>query len=329
MTRKLYIHIGCHKTGSTSIQYALAENTETLAQNGLTFFRDNRTPDAPDFPDVHSWLGPVEEGKLLPLGFKAIETDRLSDTLAALDTNVVISSENFSFLFHHEPIADIQRSLSRNFDDIRIICYLRRQDRHAVSHKQEGSKPNRGPEYALWGNNINPLPPYRSDLDLYLDYNRRLGIWADIFGDHNVTLRLYEPDRLKNGNSVDDFFHILGLTPPSKPQWRNTSQNAIKIILGHIITSGQFTRKDRLRKLTSNLKVPDTPWLPAKNNARNFYSHYVESNKALNERFALSQTQEDPFSQDFSDYPPVSAVSNRDLDATFRALFWEIEKLQK
>ena len=329
MNKTLYIHIGCHKTGSTSIQTALAENTEVLGQNNLTYFRENRVPNVPDFPDVHSWLGPAEEGAFLPHGFKIFEASRLSDTLATLNTDVIISSENFSFFFSPGAIQELHQSLSKNFDNIRIVCYLRRQDRHAISHKQEGSKLHRHAEYELWGNNINPLPPYRSDLDLYLDYNQRMGMWADAFGESAMNLRIYEPDRLKNGNSVDDFFGILGLEAPDKPEWRNKSQSAMKIILGHIINSGRFPDKASLRELVGKMKVPNTPWLAARSNAQQFYRNYEESNKELNERFAICNIQEDPFSSNFDDYPIISAISNPDLDAALRALLWEIEKLRK
>lgn len=329
MTKTLYIHIGSHKTGSTSIQASLAENPKILAAKNLTYYRENRVPLVPDFPDIHSWLGPVDGNSFLPQGFKALEAPRLSDTLASLGTDVVVSSENFSFFFDPKAIEELHDSLSRNFDNIKIICYLRRQDRHAISHKQEGSKPNRHPEYELWGNNINPLPPYRKELDLYLDYNHRMGMWADVFGESAINLRIYESNRLKNKNAVDDFFEILGLEPPRKAEWRNKSQSAMPIILGHIINSGRFPNKPFLREIMGKMKVPDTPWLAARSNAQNFYSNYENSNKLLNKRFSLSDINEDPFSSDFEDYPPISAISNPDLDAALRALLWEIEKLRK
>jgi len=172
---------------------------------------------SPDTAPLHSYLGFANSDSLFPEGFRSLDADALADRLAAADDRgvtqdlVIASSENFSFFFERSAIAALKGALQRHFDDIRIVSYLRRQDRHAVSHHQEGAKANRRAEGDLWGHALNALPTPSSRQALYLDYDRRLGLWADEFGDDRLTLRVYDRALMKDGDIVADFLALVGL----------------------------------------------------------------------------------------------------------------------
>ena len=170
--RKLYLHIGSHKTGTTSIQFALKENTKALAENGLLFFFQKQNGSWEGFPDLHDWIKYIEANRVVPRGAQVPNLKQLVSSLSKYEQDIIISSENFSFFFEKKPIEDLHSALSKVFDEIRVICYLRRQDQHIISHAQEGSKASRFAEYDLWGNDTATLPAYDKRFDLYLDYKQ-------------------------------------------------------------------------------------------------------------------------------------------------------------
>ena len=128
-TRRLYLHIGSHKTGSTSIQQALSINARALAGQGLSFFRENRRRPGQQAAQAHSWLQFVTPGQLLPEGMRLADPAEFAGRLAASEGDLIVSSENFSFFFQPAAIAELAQTLRTVFAEIRIICYLRRQDR--------------------------------------------------------------------------------------------------------------------------------------------------------------------------------------------------------
>ena len=219
--RKLYLHIGSHKTGTTSIQHNLAHNTEALAEHGLSYFYESRVPDKNQAPDLHSWLKFVDGERIAPFGMTVRHPERLVERLLATKGDVVISAENFSFFFGEQQIRDLYSHLTLVFSEIDVICYVRRQDRHVISHHQEGSKEERRAENQLFGHSGLAIPPWTPDHDLYLDYDRRLSMWADVFGRESLRVRVFDRARLRDNDVVADFFNqigVPGLHPGSRSQ---------------------------------------------------------------------------------------------------------------
>ena len=95
--RTLYIHIGCHKTGTTSIQRTLQNNKHTLTHRGIQFFFRNFDNGKNELPDLHSWLTYDEER--IPGEMRLRDVERLAQELSQLESDVIISSENFSFVY--------------------------------------------------------------------------------------------------------------------------------------------------------------------------------------------------------------------------------------
>lgn len=295
--RRLHLHIGAHKTGTTALQQGLHHNRVLLRAVGCSYVGSLTAA------HLHSYLGSVTPGKFLPDGFMVLDTDSLSARLATADTDTVVaSSENFSFFFHKPAIAALSEALRPQFDQIRIICYLRRQDRHAVSHHQEGAKPHRQVEGELWGHAPTALPDHSPAHDLYLDYNRRLGLWADVFGDEAMDIRVYDRNLLKNGDIFADFLSLLklgagGLQPVGD---RNVSLGAAQTKAGHLMNSIGIRPKTAdaiLARIDAEGRL-----LPSRAQAQAFLGRNVDGNRSLNQRFRIA-TEPDLFPADFSDYP--------------------------
>jgi len=300
--RRLFVHIGSHKTGTTTIQECLASSGSGLARAGLTFFYGNRKNGRNELPQLHSWIGYVKPRRIVPHGMRVKNLRRLAARLGAIGGDVVISSENFSFFFEPENVNALAEALRPVFDEIRIICYLRRQDRHVISHHQEGAKLNRAAEYDLFGHSTLAIPPYREHHRLYLDYHAKLSMWADAFGEENLILRIFDRRLLRNGDVTDDFFHLLGVRNFVRVPDRNLSSGFQRSKLGHLVLAGGFRHTPGLLNLVASFEESGRKMRPSRAAAEAYYAHFAESNAALNARFGISPNP-GLFDEDFSDYP--------------------------
>jgi len=224
-----------------------------------------------------------------------------SQSLAAHVGNVIVSLEGLSWIFDREVVRQFHDELAADFDVIKIIVYLRRQDKQAVSHHQQGSKPSGEKAAEFYGNRPTALPDYSPHLQNYLNYNQRIGHWADAFGDANICLRIFERHHLKDGDVVSDFIATTGI--PIQPDFiiKNESDGLLKTKVGHLMHQKKINKGLRYRfleKLTAGEKM-----LPSAQDAAAFYANFRESNKSLNERFKISPYQY-LFDDDFSAYPP-------------------------
>lgn len=298
MSRTLLLHIGSHKTGTTSIQHWLQDNQKILAQNNYSFIY------APPHPDIHGYLIPIEDNKIIPHGLKFIGAKNfLKQVNKSKNSNIIASSENLSFFFQHSAIKDLRSELIHHFDEIRVIAYLRRQDLHAVSHYQEGSKIHRDFERQLFGKAPSALPKYREELDLYLDYNTRIGMWLDIFGRENVIVRSFQRDKLFKGDVILDFLDTCGIPTDNiiLPKIKNPSSGFASTLVGHTLKLNMIPN-DVQMVIYSDLQKYEEKLLPSSLEAKSFYANYRDSNQKLEATLGFPET-DTLFSNDFSDYP--------------------------
>jgi len=325
--RTLYIHIGCHKTGTTSIQQALVHNKQALKSRGMQFFYSNYRTGENRAPELHSWMGYDHEEGLVPCGMRFSDPEKLAEDLSQLVNDVVISSENFSFLFDRGEIERLKKALSRRFSSIKVICYIRRQDQHIVSHHQEGSKLFRQAEYDLFGHSTLAIPDHEPKHDLYLDYHQRLSMWGDAFGDENLIIKVFDRSRLKNGDVVADFFDTMGLVDNFQTiDEKNTSLSFLEAKIGHIVNASDVQHKRWMVGLLTPRMGVSEKLLPSRNEATEFYSHYIESNRRLNQRFGISE-EAAVFSNNFDMYPEeqVDAWSEMSANEAIRKIIEAVD----
>lgn len=314
--RCLYLHIGAHKTGTTALQQSLYWNRQALEQRGASYVT------SPDVAHLHGYLGLATPGRFLPEGLKVLDPEAFAARLASATTDIVVgSSENFSFFFQRPAIEALGKALSRHFGKLRIVSYLRRQDRHAVSHHQEGAKPHRYSETELWGHGIRALPEAAPSHALYLDYNYRLGLWAEVFGDEAMELRVYDRSVLKGGDIFADFLDCIGVEGSDlKPVGdRNMSLGAAQTKAGHLMNEAKLSpalASSILERISEGGRL-----LPSRDQARAFLEPYRASNRALNQRFNISPIP-DLFADSFDDLPeePQNGWTEDGATRAFQAL---------
>jgi len=291
--RKLILHIGSQKTGSTTLQRTLYANQSHLLEQGWSLFCSTPAGKSTSRGNVNKWINDRVAGGSVRRGF--------AEQLNKLNGDVIASSEGFSWLSTHQAVDELGSELKRFFDQVRVFVYIKRQDLMVISHYQQGSK--KSPAYRFYASGNRALPPYRPAYQNLLNYNQRLSSWAEIFGETNLFIRVCDRQTLEGGDVVDDFSFVSGLQLPDRIPWRNVSNGFEKTKVGHLMTSLDIPQHMR-RHIESGLD--NTGKLkPSATQARQFYDHFREGNKSLNARFRVTE-HEYLFNDDFSMYPDAA-----------------------
>ena len=294
MTKKLVLHIGNHKTGSTSIQKALYLNRGGLNTYGYQLFY--RSLDGVDNQDGKPglWITP---GETVEDGFE-INAD-LANAIGQTGDNIIISQENLSWVFSKVAIEAFHKQLSRSFDEMQLIVYLRRQDQQAISQHQQASRNYFAMASKFYGDQARSLPAYEPHMQLYLDYYKRISMWADVFGDDNVCIRIFERGPLIKGDAVDDFSRIIDIPLNVRQTRENESNGFERTKVNHLVN--QLRTPRRLRRYLNEHLDNTGKSMPSREEAFAFYSHFSSSNRMLNDRFGVTEN-EYLFSDNFSTY---------------------------
>lgn len=207
MRAKFYIHIGVHKTGTKSIQYALSDNRATLLAHGI-----NSLPGGPNHgPALMSLLrdDPHDTPRNIRRHLDTPEkTASFNSSISflikkALEQNVsgkmVISGEGLSGLSAAE-IERLKAMLAPYAASYRIIVYVRDHYEYTNSaflQRLKSGSTLDNPRRRL------PLPEYRNKLQTYID----------AFGRENVDIRLFDRHRFIGGDLISDFLAAIGESP--------------------------------------------------------------------------------------------------------------------
>lgn len=298
MPKKIFIHIGSHKTGTTSIQDALASNENKLRANNLSYF--HQSPAGKQMPAFNAYPWFEKFPQSLENGHTIIERTKLVSMLSQLPGDVIFSSEHFSFIFMQEELAKFKESLERHFTAIEIIVYLRRQDQHIVSHHNEASKAFGAPASLFFGDETIAMPTYQSHFKFYLDYRQKLSMWAEVFGKENITIRLFDREKMVGGDAVSDFCSLLSLPDLDAGTQSNEAYGLEKAKVGLLMNQAGINNGPLRTTVNMNL-CASGKLLPKREEAMSFYDRFRESNIELNKMFDIS-VEPTIFDDDFSMY---------------------------
>lgn len=198
--KRLYIHLGTGKTGSTAIQRFLDHNDEALSSTeGIDYVKTARRN-----LNHHALCTNFHRNK----GGVASDVNPHIDELL----EEIEGSSNESFVFSSEYFPSVTSEEIGNYYvdrlssivDIHVIVYLRRQDEFVESWYTQLLKA--GQPGAAEG--IDRLYS-RLSRDGVLDYQALVDSWAQYVGHENVHVRPFERDQFLGGNIVHDFMSVL------------------------------------------------------------------------------------------------------------------------
>lgn len=227
--RRIVLHIGTEKTGTTSLQALLHANRETLAGQGIAYLSTAGRAEArglaaavlnEDMPDDYlRFLGVDGEDAR-----RAYREDTLAAWRAQLESlpadihTVVISSEHFhSRLRRPEELRRLADLLGPWGSEFRVVSYLRRQVDVMNSFYSTELK-NGGTRTLLEAAGKMCRPGNH-----YFNYRQVLELWGEVFGEEALCPRLFTRPTRQGEGVIEDFLSLLSidgaaLSTPERPR---------------------------------------------------------------------------------------------------------------
>ncbi len=204
MRKKIYIHIGTHKTGTTAVQLFSIKNTNILKTLNIHYAFESRPKDKsiqyghhllPWFlMDRHSHYFEEYINNKEKMIFALINEIKTSQC-----DNIILSSEAFSLL-NIEQIDRLKKYLTEF--DVHIIMYLRRKDSLIETMYQTN---------VMNYNESRSLDDSINKMGIALNYYEFVEKWKNIFGEDKVHVKLYCKNILKKNDIVVDFYNLFDI----------------------------------------------------------------------------------------------------------------------
>ena len=200
--KKIFIHIGMNKTGSSAIQRDFFLNRHLLEENGLLYPTFGAAGAA--HYELSNFLG-FSQKPNEKLGSDEFEIKRNkfdTEFSASGCQSAVFSSENFVLRGQPEDVAKF-------FHDhkVYIVVYLRRHDNWWVSAYNQALKMVVNPP---WGPGIeNYLYFHKGKKSQVFNHRCLVDRWADVFGKENLIVRPHEKGQ-NLPNITTDFLNAIG-----------------------------------------------------------------------------------------------------------------------
>lgn len=238
----LVIHLGNKKTGSTSLQWFLGLNEAALRARNVNFITTGR-PHVAHNPLFRSLRGPSA---------RDIWTEIAAEVAAAPDMLHVMSSE----LFFDTPLAlSMAKHMPEELRKVtRLVVYLRRQDSYLEAMYKQLVK--NGRLHATPGQFMADIGPQLAN---YFETLQAFERGVDHTG---IAVRIFDRNRLKNGDTTADFLDIIGLSS-SDPDFEQpahtaneTLSRATTLLLGALARESSMNTREIAREMLRGDEAP-------------------------------------------------------------------------
>lgn len=296
--KRIILHIGSHKTGTTSIQRFMRKNSDYFLKKGVaTAIHLGKIKT----PNVSKTVGVI-------LDRQSIETLNKTDA-----ETLVVSSEAYSWLNEQKYINEFVNELKKYAAEVSVIVYFRRQDKQAISHKQEGTKWGACSE--AFGHDLKALPNDLNQLAKdYLNYDRKYTMWSEATK-NRVTARIFDRSCFYKNDLILDFLECCEIDIGNDvgkelilPSISNNSIYHQQQLFLHKIAKhfplGSKQSKWITRIVAFKLEGSGTKLLPSRGEAEMFYDQFQESNSRLFQKLHPGDEGR-LFDEDFTIYPEV------------------------
>lgn len=225
MKKKIFLHVGHFKTGTTALQVFMARNAARFRSVGLHYAecrRKNAKHSALAF-SLYRAVGvrTLMHGYVDDTPPDAIWREFFDEVRSRPEAAVLLSSEEFMRLGAWPEATELLRKIiapaSEEFD-FRVIAYLRPPQDHLRS----------------WYNQLVKMRQKVGDFEsavlaamepVHLDYALAMGPFFDIFGAEAVTLRRYDGALRADNRLFTDFLDTLQVSSPEGLVWPEADPN--------------------------------------------------------------------------------------------------------
>jgi hypothetical protein len=217
MAESIVLHVGTHKTGSTSLQHFLYDHRDTLlASHGIDY------PPGLVIPASHAELPllAIRSGRMWPARLRFPETQD-PRWLAAAAAHVrevltnarqpvsVLSHEDLSYVRYDDELADLRSVLGDR--PARVVVFLRDPERFLTSYRAQ---------LVATGFPVSDDPTsfaYVERGSWLVDHASLLAAYRSAFGPENVEVIDYEEVVQRDGSVIPTFAALLGIQRSSLP----------------------------------------------------------------------------------------------------------------
>jgi hypothetical protein len=282
MKQSVYLHIGPHKTGTTSLQHYLSHNRTHLSRVGWLYPKTG----CPDTSYGHHNFARAV------LGRGAFDVGALRREIDNSDcTNVIISSEILSLC--RDPTLVVQ-ALDRR--EVKVVVYCRRQDELLLSMFNERVKR---------GTFCGSLTAFATNVEKQsrLNHYELCARWAAVFGDDHVLANIYRSTQ----SIIPDFFQRLGIERDrcTEPPRIHANRSVDPRLIGALRMVGRLRKEGRsdaychtmlalIRSFEARLNHGRKYSLMTIKERQDFLARYADSNAKLRDRFARGESFDDP-----------------------------------
>jgi len=307
---KCILHIGWEKTGTTSIQSFVKDNNELLAKHDVYCLKNAGFPNVVrlpvscmafdrnehytmrfgidnDIPKRKSWCEEVH----------ASVTEELQEAKRLGFQTVLIGSEYFSSkLVAVDEIVTLKKLLSdAGVREFQVVVYLRNQLEFQISRQSTSMVAS-----TIFAGMSNPWSrPLLDTKNWLLNYERLLDMWAEVFSEESMVVRLFDKNCLLNGDVVEDFFsYVCNLELPeqtyisSKTTNQSLSEQAqmtIASVNKHLdsVEMEENEKRRIRRKILDYLEENHVgePFRPDREDCIEFQNAFREANERLSKKW--------------------------------------------
>ncbi len=248
MGKRVYLHVGWEKTGSSAIQVFGARNQKWLNKHGI------------HYPLMGTLPQHVALYRDLKKGYTSLMRRSRDAIRAQID-----ACEHDAMIFSHESLHSCSPAMFADiFDgcDVRIIAYTRRPDAAMISFFVTMARFGQMPVH-----NLHKCIRMFAKSNLgHFDYYWSLRGFVSEFGRDAISVRHYDRNEMVGGQTVSDFMHVLGIDDLSGSKWPEDQANLsldadqFAIVLGFAKTlKGTPPGKiSNLGRLISNAMIHNT-----------------------------------------------------------------------
>lgn len=195
MKKRLVLHIGMGKTGTTALQHFFWSNRRTLEAHDIAY------PSYGSVAEAHHLISPHVPPFLKDV-WKFKSVDEWAPRLRkSAQSRILVSSELMAWALPE--VVEAFCAAAGEYFDLRIVIYVRRQDKMIMADFNQLVKS---------GSQKRELERVLERQIRRFDYERLIRPWAASVGSDSVIVRPYERQQFHGGDIRRDFaWHVFGL----------------------------------------------------------------------------------------------------------------------
>ena len=312
----LHLHIGTHKTATTSLQVFCQENESVLEKNGYCYpLMPFGYPGISEARNGHFLIGKIldEKGEVSQKNEEKMFREGMKQVNKIFQKydHVVLSDEGIWLSMDYNRTSlweTLQEESEKRGFKIHVIVYLKRQDKYLQSVWNQRIKAKRRIQ-ETFEEFVKTI-----QVPLWLNYYQKLKRMAEIIGKENITVRRFEPNRFIGGSIYADFLEGIGLSLTDEYQisagvrneglYGNTLEikrvlNGVSLIKDNDVQEFMKQSLEVCSKISA-MNYPST--LLSGDETKEFLDHYRMENRKVAQEFLHEQGTE-LFDETIEDLP--------------------------